>query len=834
MAQLVPDKVYLPNGGLNSDGGGIAVQENELIDVENLRINSDSLETRGGSKRLALNAPGGDPIIHQHRYQRPGNADILFGFTKNDIWRYNSGDNDWTSVLDSALLDAADSLSTWSYNAVPVAGGDQSLTDYRVEGTKAVNNEIYDSGTNGQGDCTVTFGTAQDVSSYNSLRYYASVTSSTDDGGTISSTFDVTFKDSSGVTIDSGTVSPSTSGYAIVTFDISGAGSGGGWADLKSITWAHPGVTAAGTNVAYNLLIDYIHVTNPLASDITYWSTTDYLDADEGLTVIAACSEPPLPGNEEADQAKRALYYYDTTDEVFKTLVTKQRTTTTNEDTGVNVPASPGTATSSGALTDSGDSNFTTLVGEGLCSFYTLEEGLLATASAILISDVDGSGNAGYFLIPANTDVVESGSNSWVRQDGLGWSIEFSAVSDIASLSIYVEYTWFETKAYKPRYVAAFHNHLMMMNTFEDSAYKTWRVRWGRPQVKEEATQLDYQDVVNLDSSPIVGYEFQSLYLIVYKRNSKARFYHTQGEVPETLQDETISFNFEPIAGAGLNAFRTIAEHEGIHYYLGKDDVYADFGDSRISITRNNTGGYGRVREEIFTKLNQGKILNFLGFIYPYWKQYWLGIVESGETYPTLWFVYDIDHDNWTKYRYSAITSVGFYQTTNIAQSQIQDLVGTIDEQNWNFLSGAFEGMYATPTLAYSAGDVHIIDERLTTDGGYTDTDTDTWVAGSAISSYFVTRDFISSDLARRERITRMKSRLNTAGDFTVRCSADQETVAGTMRQAQTITAVSRMHTYNYNPDIVSQHLRFRLDFTKHVLFKWLQPFLVRHRLYSE
>lgn len=826
MAMLLAEKPHLPTAGVNLDAKGLTAREEEAADLLNFRVTPEGLITRAGDQQLASVAPGGDPIIHQHLYKAPDGEEILFGFTKDDIWRYSKSQGGWESCLEALVINNCDALTGWATSENLELGGFAL-----AEGADCL--FVYTD--TGSSEVTLTLDTALDISGYSHFRFalmFLSFLSSN------LYSFTVTFKDSSNATIDSFTILAANvateltrlidSSRIFISHELTATPGGAGWSDLKSIS-IDPYVEVP--NVAF-YYIDYLHVYNPLVSDVTFWSTTDFLDVEEGLTVIAAASSPVNPGQEEGDVLKRKLFYYDTDDFIFKPLVTKERVTITNESLGTTAAASTtrtGGPLGYAPLGANADANWVSLVGEALVSFYTLELGLIGTASAVLT----GSGaTAKYPIVPANQTILKGGANSWIEKDGSNWSLQFqSSIGDWAGLDIYVEYTYFSTLDFKPRFVAAFHNYLILASTYEDLRYQPWRFRWSQVARKDEFNTLDYQDTTTIDPTPIVALEYQSFYLMLIKHYSIIRVFHVQGEIPQAFQDTDVAFNYQTMRQMGTFAGRTIQEYEGLLYFMGHDDAYAFDGNQAFSITRNNQEGYYRVRDDLFKRIDQQQVNNYLGFINQTHKEYWLGVVLPGETYPTRWYIYNILLDIWYIYEYPAVTSIGEYRKEPTSDT-IADLIGTIGEQRWTFQSASFTGLLRNPTLAYEDGSVRLIDESLTTTGGYTDPLTDNWITGSEIPCYLITRDFVYDNLHRVDRTTRVKFEA-TGDSVEVRCSTEYDTEQAAMDQPQIITMGQR-DEYNYDPDYVGRHIRFGFFFDAFAQIRWIQPYGVPTSLYHE
>ena len=93
--RLVPQDPYTPNGGVNKDANSITIAQNQCNGIKNLRVMPYEVRTRDGSKKVAGNTPGGDPILHFHTYKRPNFEEDVFAFTKQAIFQLNQGTGYW-------------------------------------------------------------------------------------------------------------------------------------------------------------------------------------------------------------------------------------------------------------------------------------------------------------------------------------------------------------------------------------------------------------------------------------------------------------------------------------------------------------------------------------------------------------------------------------------------------------------------------------------------------------------------------------------------------------------------------------------------------------------
>ena len=824
---LITENPYLPVAGIAPDARGLTMDASEAADSLNFRVEADGLISRAGSTRLAKNVPSGDPIIHMHTYLTPDQSEILFGFTKNRIYKYSETSQTWALAQDSTVVDAMDAVAGWTNNT-------PTLYNYGV-GDKSVYFAV-----GGSSDFTMqrtNYG-GVDLSSYGFFGFHFLAT-------TIGPTDTITFE----ARTTAGVLIQAFSFNAYATYETIGiwqkytVAMSGTWTDFGQLVFT----VASGANASSIVFDHFIVYKDLISTDVTHWSTTDFIDDTQGSTIIAAGSTPPKPGQEETDGAARFLLYYDTTTETFKPLTMKERKTVVEEAHSDVKPSQASDLyfgnddTLEAGVIDSGhdnhDTSFIRMV-EGQTTMYSLEYGSYGTVSAVAATVGVDPTASGYPLVDLGTDAVDLinyGTNrSWMKITG-EWGISFKRWDDedLPNYPItHLDYAYERTSPFNPRFVRAFHNRLVFANTDEDNSggvapdtYTPWRVRWTRAGKMDEYEVLDYTDIISNDISPIIGMEPQGFYLNLFKIQSISRLFHVQGQIPQGFQDTTAAFNYKTIWQQGKYALRTIASFNHINFYLGIDDVYAFDGTRASSITRSPGTGASRIRDEIFRVLNQDNVLNCLGIINQEHKEYWLFIVKSGQTYPTDAYVFNILRAVWYKFRFSAVTSSGEYHVN--PTSAIDDLLGTIDDQNFLLNTGQLDGLIASPVLAFSGGDTFLIDETKNKDESYHNEATDAWVSGSAITSDFVSRDFIYEDLARDDRTIQLE--FESAGENpTVGVSNDFNTDGGSFIQKQTITNTPEISKNLYYPDVEGKHVRFHFTFPGWARLRWMQPSAIR------
>lgn len=183
-----------------------------------------------------------------------------------------------------------------------------------------------------------------------------------------------------------------------------------------------------------------------------------------------------------------------------------------------------------------------------------------------------------------------------------------------------------DASAYPARYLVEFGNRLVMAHMVEGGVTLADRVRWSAdgdadtwtPTAANGAGAVDTVDL----PGEITGMKRLSGVNYIYKRDGIIAMRLSGLLVP--------AFTFQTVVdGIGTLAGRTIVEINGVHYFLGDDDVYAFDGASRpVGI---GTG----IRTELFETLNYGRVRQAFAFHHATFNEYWLCIPTGTDTTPT-------------------------------------------------------------------------------------------------------------------------------------------------------------------------------------------------------
>lgn len=804
----VPEKPYFPALGWNPEAG-LAISADECVDTENLRFTKKEIFTRDGRRAIGKNNPG--VILNTFLYKKPDGTKKTFGFSADNVYEFDAGSDRWQYAKKYVVLDACELVTNFGTGLASVAVSTSCfLGTYAMHaqatGDIADTTVILDK----DGASAMTW----NASTYTKISFWYYHT------GTATVPVKVKFYSDDAKTtlvqsMDVNLLASTRGEYQEARCTMT---TPAGFSAIKSFEIVADGAVTVATTLDF--YFDNICAITPLANEVTFWHCTRFVDDGEGATVIAAGSSPPQIDAAESDGGTRALLFYDVSAGYFDDLTTFELVAIGDEYTNVTCPATATTVTGGPLAHDSGDAGFQEIY-QGTFSLYTLEYGTLATASVVLSGVNSGSAN-GFFLVPTDTTKVKGGANSWIEKDGTNWSLEF-LTDEYSGLKIYCQYTYKQTSTVKPRFVWSFHNRLIMGNVYEGSTYYPWRVHWSAIGEMDFITYIDYADIIDNDVSPITGGAVLGYYLNIYKADSIAKLSYVGG---------TAVFLANTVWMEGTWAGRTVVSFQNRHYLLAKDDVVMWDGMAIRSISKSigMQDSQHRVRDHIFTNLNQNKIGNCFANFYPIHKEFWLWIVGAGETYPTQVYVYNILNDVWYYFKHTACISAG--EAFVDSNPTIDSLIGSIDDQNWRLDAASTEGVLNATIVTPAIGNVDVIDDTSSSDGGYYQFD-ETWVSGSAIAWKIITRDFIYGDVPQQDRTERVDFEALGETCNIAYCSYYRTNPASFLLST-TITLDVEFLELHYFPDAVGEHIRFLLSGTGSFRLRWIQPFAVINELVND
>lgn len=758
---LIPENVYHPYGGMNPDSNGITARPDEAVDIVNLTLTSSTVTPRPGT------AP-----IEDIEYA----ADVTVS------------DAEWSGANETYPYSLTTAEGKHEYEFV---GGGFAPVRIRAGGSQW---EIYDI-TGGQ----VRFTNSQ-----------IELDGPPPDGWERIVATNPIQKQPSNLKITPWFTT-------IITEPI-----------LKYWTYIHPvngsELYAFTATKIYKYDAGKWEVATSEVFNVNQWSITNYIDKDKGATVVAAGSLYTRPTEAYGEQSSRVLLYLDPA--AAATNVTFVSLQLTSDQLASDVYPDISTAAGPPHIYTGTVTNTTIIEGT---TYFTLEGvGVIAITG---LNTFDNGGNrAQYLLSIDNTDEFVEGPNSWIELDTGNFSLEFTAAQP-GTQDLVAYYSYKVNVTYKPLYVQNFYNSLVLGNTYEAdvSQYFPWRLRWTQPNDMFTLLRRDYQELALSDISPILGMlpletsASSSLYgpLYIYKHNSIIRAtynqrYNLDPQVPVPL------FEFEIAFSEGIEAANTIVANNGVHMFLGRNDVYMFNGYERISMSEDKQVGNTTVQRTLFDRLNLNNLHRAFGLYDELNRRYLLFFPEYGKgDYPEQALVYDIDRSMWSRITVpptSAAIDADIVTTGTIAQlaGQIQNLEGTIDDLTGNESKLV---VLAMTNISY------YFSTRGTNDraGVYND----------PVDHYFISRDFMGQTLEENDRYQKVIVE-GIGSTIEMGWNGDYSTDPAEFHDTDTLKFSTIYRRETYHLDVVTTAIRFLVRIFNTTQFRWMQPLSVKQEFTNE
>lgn len=442
---------------------------------------------------------------------------------------------------------------------------------------------------------------------------------------------------------------------------------------------------------------------------LNFWSVDSVVDDTLGTTLVAAGSDYVRPVDPMTGGGDRVLLYFDRAADIWKVLPMNSLFPVSEEDTGETGPIGPAVVVGEPGVTDATHINYNsdfTSMEEGTLVLRTTLDGVLARSGLqvhslpvgkLALGDAsDGASIDCYNLIPSDDTKTIYGGDSWVRVDGLEWSLSF-VDNSYNGIAILADYDYLYDVDFYPVYVLFFKNALMMFSTYEATKYYPWRARHTEQGDITRTRQSFYIEVGIDDVGPIVGvetvetrhYDQSDSFIFVYKQGSVQRGKYNRDF---NLGSNIAPFvSFDKAASEGLEANRTIVNIEGSQVYLGNNDVYLFDGVKKVSLTFDRESESTRIREYLFDNLDTSALNKCFAVYDELRKRYMLFYMTHSTQgdFPTDCLVYEFERGIWSRHSYPATSAgISVYTqpegTIGDLQGNIEDLEGTIENLSGN------------------------------------------------------------------------------------------------------------------------------------------------------
>ena len=205
---------------------------------------------------------------------------------------------------------------------------------------------------------------------------------------------------------------------------------------------------------------------------------------------------------------------------------------------------------------------------------------------------------------------------------------------------------------------------------------------------------------------------------IYYERTIEACIAQPQATAP---------FRYETrIADVGLYAAFTLKGRNDLHFFLGNDNFYM-FNGSQVKAIGNT------IRDVIFSTLNPGELRRMFAEMLLDTQEYVAFLVTGSATQPNVAWVYNWDREVWYPWDIDGPLCSTIHRLDDTLT--IDELVGTIDQQSWQFDSRNMLSSYPAFLTGNDDGKVYLWSPSYPGDGGV------------AISCRWTSQDFTSENV---------------------------------------------------------------------------------------
>lgn len=420
-----------------------------------------------------------------------------------------------------------------------------------------------------------------------------------------------------------------------------------------------------------------------------------------------------------------------------------------------------------------------------------------------------------YALTPTAAYVYNEGSKAWDPLSGATlngtsetlYTFEFSqgkmvfsqGVDKVQAVTLTLSspsYADLDANCPAARYLCRFADRLNLGHTYESSIQKPYRLRRSVSGNHADWTGLgsgfrDYPESfyhlhgLKKLGTQLISYYEKGIESAVRQINAAAPYRHE-------LRVEDI----------GLQAPHTLRGRNDLHFFLGNDDFYSFNGATPLPIGQ-------AIRNDVFQLINTSQYHKMFGHISNLTQEYSSFLVSGGQSYPDHAWVFNWGRGIW--YRWNFPNHSHRCAVTHRVEDAvtIDELVGTIDEQAWEFDSLAVQGDY--PAMYTGAQDGYV----------YRWSTVNTSDDGDEIYSYWTSQDFTAERVFQTpgkkiilERIVVEFVGIGQAFDLEFEYSIDG---GETWTIADTVTAgnfASGLHTLLATRRVSGDRIRFRVSQT--------------------
>ena len=314
-----------------------------------------------------------------------------------------------------------------------------------------------------------------------------------------------------------------------------------------------------------------------------------------------------------------------------------------------------------------------------------------------------------YAATPTKIYRYDTTTNSWIQITGtpltgglddlFSWEnsqakVVFSQGIDRIQIMDYAGPTYALLNANAPaaRYLCRFNGRLNAGHTLETGLSLPYRHR--RP------VRDDHTDWVGLGSGFRDQSEFPYHMQNMKKLGASMILYYEQGiEAALEQPNAAAPYRYEIRAtDIGIYASRTLGAWNQQQFFLGGDDFYGFNGldPQKVGL---------QIRDEVFRLLNPSRLQVCFGDVLPATTEYAAFLVSGGAQYPDHVWVFNWTRGIWYKWTVKDHRCSAIYRLDD--PLVIDELVGTIDDQNFEIDAFAIQSSYPSLMTGHQAGFVY-------------------------------------------------------------------------------------------------------------------------------
>ncbi len=338
----------------------------------------------------------------------------------------------------------------------------------------------------------------------------------------------------------------------------------------------------------------------------------------------------------------------------------------------------------------------------------------------------------------------------------------------------------------KAKYCAYLSPYLLLAYTDDGVTKSPWTVQWcdtGDPETWSGGNAGS--QVLSDEPSAIQNIMKLNEYAAVYKKNSI--WLGRKVDTSDVFLLDCVK------TGVGLFSSRALVDVEGVHYFLGSDDVYA-FSGSQLSSTGE------KVRDEIFSKIDRSKNNRCFAISIKELNEVWFFITVVGKGWPTEVWKYNYRTGFWYYDTCDDLTAAIMWEKTSSETWDDQTLTWDEAILRWddNVNIESWEEIIFGRDDGYSLK----LDYTITNDDG------------TVVDAEYQSIDFIADELEFEKRWEQLDLWLKGPGNIYVDYSTDYGATWTNIPYSTTqayIAATDVYTKYEMYFDVIAEHMRFRL-----------------------